>query len=546
MRAPADPRGVARRGLRWTAGLLAIALVWAVLVLPDAIADLRPVAFLRLPLEGILLAALLAVMGRRTGRVVAVLAALVLAALTVAKALNAAIGASLGRPFDPLSDVGRLGSGAGVVADALGVPVAAVFVGAVVVIVALVGVLVVAMLTVRGVMRARPRRSSGVLAGLAAAWVALALVGASLGPGEPVATASEALFTASEVSATLASAAAAHAFDAALAAPDPFAGRASALGSGPLRGKDVLVVFVESYGQVAVQGTAFSAGVDAALAADTRTLDASGFSARTGTLVSPTFGGISWLAHSTLQSGVWVPNQSSYDRLLTTDRLTLSRAFHEAGWRTVSDVPSDRGPWAAGRRFYGFDRMYDATDVGYRGPSFSYATMPDQYTLAHFAQAELIPHHSPVMSEIDLVSSHTPWTPLPRLVDPAAVGDGSVYDPMPAEGIPPRIAWQHPATVQALYGRSIQYSIDALTDFIARSQDKNLVVLMLGDHQPAGIVSGPRANHDVPVSLIAADPAVLDAARGWGWTPGLRPAIGGTTWRMDAFRDRFLAAFSTP
>jgi hypothetical protein len=529
--------------MRWTGRAVAFAAVWAALVLPDAVSDLQPAAFLRLPLEGILLAALLALIGRRPGRMVAVLAGVLLAALTVAKALNAAVGASLGRPFDPVSDFGQLGSGAGVVADALGVPPAVVIAGAVALIVACGAVLVAAVLTVRGAVRARPPVSGGVLAGLTAVWATLALVGTALVPGQPMASASEAAFAGSELSGTLASAAAVRSFGAALAAPDPFAGGTSALRSGPLRGKDVLVVFVESYGRVAVQGTPFSAGVDAALSADTRTLQAAGFSARTGTLVSPTFGGISWLAHSTLQSGVWVPNQASYDRLLTTDRLTLSRAFHDAGWRTVSDVPSDRHPWPAGRRFYGYDRMYDATDVGYRGPSFSYAAMPDQYTLAHFAQAELTPHHPPVMAEIDLVSSHTPWTPLPRLVDPAAVGDGSVYDPMPAEGIPPRIAWQHPATVQALYGRSIQYSIDALTDFIARSQDKNLVVVMLGDHQPAEIVSGAHADHDVPVSLIAADPAVLDATRGWGWTPGLRPAAG-TVWRMDRFRDRFLAAFA--
>jgi hypothetical protein len=284
--------------------------------------------------------------------------------------------------------------------------------------------------------------------------------------------------------------------------------------------------------------------VDAALAADGRRLAAAGFSARSGTLVSPTFGGISWLAHSTLQSGVWVPNQASYDRLLSTRRLTLTRAFHEAGWRTVSDVPSDKRPWPAGRRYYGYDRMYDATNVGYRGPSFSYAAVPDQYTLAHFAQVELTPHHRPVMAEIDLVSSHTPWTPLPRLVDPATLGDGSVYDPMPAQGIPPRIAWQHPETVRALYGRSIQYSIDALTDFIVAAHDPNLVVLMLGDHQPAEIVSGAHAGHEVPVSLIAADPAVTRATTTWGWIPGLRPAVDGAAWRMDRFRDRFLAAFS--
>jgi hypothetical protein len=188
--------------------------------------------------------------------------------------------------------------------------------------------------------------------------------------------------------------------------------------------------------------------------------------------------------------------------------------------------------------------MLDATDVGYAGPHFSYAAIPDQYTLAHFARTELRPDHGPVMAEIDLVSSHTPWTPLPHLVDPAALGDGSIYDPMPAEGVPPRIAWQNPKAVQALYAQSVQYSIDALTGFIAASSDKNLVVLMLGDHQPAEIVSGPHAGHDVPVSLISADPAVLQAVEGWHWTAGLRPGTSGPTWRMDRFRDRFLDAFT--
>jgi hypothetical protein len=33
---------------------------------------------------------------------------------------------------------------------------------------------------------------------------------------------------------------------------------------------------------------------------------AAGFSAKSTFLTSPTFGGISWLAHSTLQSGMWI------------------------------------------------------------------------------------------------------------------------------------------------------------------------------------------------------------------------------------------------
>ena len=41
------------------------------------------------------------------------------------------------------------------------------------------------------------------------------------------------------------------------------------------------------------------------------------------------------------------------------------------------------------------------------------------------------------MAEIDLVSSHTPWAPLPRMVDWTSVGDGSVFAAMPAQGQSP-------------------------------------------------------------------------------------------------------------
>ena len=56
-----------------------------------------------------------------------------------------------------------------------------------------------------------------------------------------------------------------------------------------------------------------------------------GFSARSGWLTSPTFGGGSWFAHSTLLSGLWVDNQQRYRSLTGSDRFTLTGAFHRAG-----------------------------------------------------------------------------------------------------------------------------------------------------------------------------------------------------------------------
>ncbi len=310
-----------------------------------------------------------------------------------------------------------------------------------------------------------------------------------------------------------------------------------------LRGKDVIVAFVESYGRVAVQDSSFAPQVDALLDAGTGQLAASGFSARSAFLTSPTFGGVSWLAHSTFQTGLWIDSQQHYDQIVTSNRSTLSDAFKRAGWRTVGDVPSNREDWPEGTDFYHYDQIYDARNVGYQGPAFSYAAMPDQYILSAFAKRELAKPHSPVMAEIDLVSSHAPWAPLPHLIDWNALGDGSVFDEMAADGDSPDAVWRDPDRVRAAYAESIEYSLSTLISFVQTFGDKNLVLVVLGDHQPATIVSGRGASHDVPVSVVAADPAVLDRVSGWGWQDGLRPDPGAPVWPMSDFRDRFLNAF---
>ena len=70
---------------------------------------------------------------------------------------------------------------------------------------------------------------------------------------------------------------------------------------------------------------------------------------RSAFLTSPTFGAASWLAHSTLQSGLWVDSEQRYDQLLGSDRLTLTSAFGRAGWRTVVRRPREHQGLAGGR-----------------------------------------------------------------------------------------------------------------------------------------------------------------------------------------------------
>ena len=171
--------------------------------------------------------------------------------------------------------------------------------------------------------------------------------------------------------------------------------------------------------------------------------------------------------------------------------------------------------------------------------------MPDQYTLDDFRRRELAPtDRPPVMAEIDLISSHHPWTPLPHAgpVGPGRRRLGLRRDAR--AGRRSKEVFRDPDEVKRVYGESVEYSWQALTSFLTTYNDPNLVLVVLGDHQPHTYVSGEHAGHDVPISVIAQDPAVMERIAGWGWQDGLRPSPDAPVWRMDTFRDRFLEAFS--
>jgi hypothetical protein len=314
-----------------------------------------------------------------------------------------------------------------------------------------------------------------------------------------------------------------------------------------LRGKDVVVAFIESYGRSAVEDPTFAAQVDAVLDDGTRRLNAAGFASRSAFLTSPTSGGGSWLAHSTLLSGLWIDSQQRYHQLVSSNRMTLNRAFERAGWRTVGVMPAWTTDWPE-EPFYGYDQVYDSRHLGYRGPGFSFAPMPDQFTLSAFERLEHSrPGRAPLMAQIVLVSSHAPWTPLPHMLGWGDLGDGTIFNPMAGPDLlPSAILSADPSRVRADYRESIEYSLKSLISYMQTYGDDRTVLVFLGDHQPAPVVVGPNASHDVPITIVARDPAVLDRIAGWGWQDGLKPAPNSPVGPMDAFRDRFLTAFGSP
>ena len=536
------PPSTTRRVLTVTGTVLAFLLVLFALVAPDDLSQLTPLAFVRIPIEGLVGAVVLVLLPSGWRKPVAIVGGGFLGVLTILKLADMGFYASLNRPFDPVNDWSFLAPGLeflqGEVGDVLG------WVAAALVIVVAIGLIVLTALAVSRLGGLVGKYRTGTVRGvalLAVIWLVLAPTGAQLTPGQPLAASNASALAVNDLRQVSADLKDRQDF-ARQVADDPYVNQPHDKLLSGLQGKNVLLVFVESYGQTAVMNSSFAPAIDGVLDAGTQKLQQAGFAAKSGFLTSSTFGGGSWLAHSTLESGVDVNSQFRYTNLVNGDRFTLAKAFKDAGWRTFADDPANTRDWVPETQFYGYDSVYDSRNVGYQGPVFSYATRPDQYTM-NFIRTHELSKPRPSFGEIDLVSSHVPWAPLPQLVDWNSMGDGSMFGPQAANGKQVKDVWPDAAKVQQAYGESIQYSLNTLISYLQNFGDDNTVMVFLGDHQPGTLVSGTDANHDVPISIVAKDKSVLDRVAGWGWTDGLKPSPHAPVWPMSAFRDKFLAAF---
>jgi hypothetical protein len=535
--APFKPGSPARSILRVTATVVAFAGLFLALSLPNRLLWVTPAAFIYFPLELVFIGLLLLLPGRCGTVIRAVLAALLGVALLLRTA-DLMSHEVLGRPFDLIFDSHLLADGGNVLSGALG-DFAAVAVGAGLLLLAtLLCWLAFAMLNqIQQALVSQRTLSAASLTLLLAAWVTLDLSGWSR-TGH---------FTYDQLVwhglDTLNSVRDIRQFAETVDDDVWAANTDDSLLSG-LQGKDVFIVFAESYGRVLLEQEPFADSVTANLARAQRLLDDEGVSVRSAFLTSPTVGGLSWLAHASTLSGAWIDSETRFETLVMSKRITLNRLFQKAGWRTVAAMPGITMAWPEGD-YFGYDHVYNAHNFGYEGEPFNWVTMPDQYVLSALQERERsATGRAPVMAEVALISSHAPWTPIAKLVPWEQVGNGEVFNAQALSGPTPEAVWKEVDSIRSHYRQAIEYMLDTLVSYVQEYGDESLVILLLGDHPPAPMVSGDPDTRQVPVHLIARDPEIMKAVDSWQWQPGLLPGADAPVWRMDVLRDRFVEAFS--
>ena len=315
-----------------------------------------------------------------------------------------------------------------------------------------------------------------------------------------------------------------------------------------LAGRDMIFGFIESYGVSAIDDARYSEVVGPRIDDFQKRMNAAGLHLVSGRLVAPSQGGQSWFGHGSVLSGVWLDTQFRYDMMLASGRETLIDDFQRIGHRTVAVMPAITEAWPEGDEF-GYEEVYTYADIDYAGPPLNWVTMPDQFTWSFFENRIRKNDERPLFAELALISSHAPWTPiLPVLEDWNGIGNGSVFMRFADSGESPVELWRDVERVRDHYAMSIEYAVSTMVSYAERYVDERTLLVLLGDHQPASLITGEGAPWNVPVHVISGDRALVEPFIDWGFVEGAWPRIEveAETMGVDYFRDWFIHAYSGP
>lgn len=308
---------------------------------------------------------------------------------------------------------------------------------------------------------------------------------------------------------------------------------------------DIYLIFIESYGASLFARPAHKAHLRA-LYQDYEPGFIKTGRAPVSTLVqSPTYGGLSWLAHLSTLAGAWIDENLEYRVFLQSAFDTLPKILSRTGYESHLFMPGIRGFWPEGV-LLGFDHVYEAKDMGYGGVEFGYFAIPDQYTLERAAKIlekrKEASDGLPLFTQITLITSHYPFRPLPpRIQDPSMILNDAVWA-VEAEnaGSFEVEDWDKP---EDGYIAGVSYSLRAALDFATRHTDADDLVIILGDHQPWTFVSGGLGGRSSPIHVITGNDRIKRCFVSDGYRPGLLPNRDTALYGMDWILQRLTAHF---
>ncbi len=277
---------------------------------------------------------------------------------------------------------------------------------------------------------------------------------------------------------------------------------------------DIYWIFVEAYGAVAQLSQKNEAAFRQMADSLEARLAAEGWQVVSAYSQAPIMGGRSWLSFTTALSGLPVKNQRQYLHQIRVqaDFPHFPRYLKKQGYTTfrLSTMYTDPEiekiiPRDLQNNYWSFDQFIGFHQIPYRGFRFDYfGGIPDQYALSYTRENHLWPNPAPRFLFAISMSSHYPYyLPPPVLKDWRALD--SLHNIYPSDK-------DLPGAMEDRYFRVVRYELEALTQFILEEKGEDVLFILLGDHQPAGLealLEGIYDSYATPLHLISRDSSLL-------------------------------------
>lgn len=312
-----------------------------------------------------------------------------------------------------------------------------------------------------------------------------------------------------------------------------------------LHGNNVLFIFVESYGRTVFANETYSSALVPRFETMAENLEAEGFTVASDFITSPTYGGFSWFAHQTLDSGVKVISHLHSQLLDEQKPRSFADYFRDAGYLPMNVAPGTTRPWPGMDEAYGFRKHYFSWEFGYRGPRYGWPTMADQFVLYHIQKNEIETATQPLFIQYALVSSHAPFSDQPRYVeDWDSLGDGSILHRTGRNRF--NVTWGLSGDYAKAYIAAITYEMQVMEGYLKNFVHDDTLIIFVGDHQPHQIVTGPvNLTWSVPIHVVSRNPEMVAPFMRRGYIPGMVPTQPLPHVGMERFMEEFLADFSS-
>lgn len=310
------------------------------------------------------------------------------------------------------------------------------------------------------------------------------------------------------------------------------------------RKPDVMLFLIESYGRMLFDDKSATKQWTRLMKGFEGSLRQQGWSMVSGFSTAPVSGGRSWLAETTVLTGVRVRWEAIHRHLVDDiDQLPNIVGFlQRQGYDAKLLAPSMRE-----RRGVELDNRwhYDTTiyfnDLLYTGPDIGWGKIPDQYSLEYAQEHFFAAETKPMFVNFHMVSSHAPWRAVARVTSDYRELNGTEdsfdhsMDEKNTEGlgefvtrmkryrrVEPRFTYMGEMDSLKVrnYWKTIRYDLQTISRYLNDNIDRDRILIVMGDHQPP-FISGNDKTYDVPVHIFARDSAMLDEFREVGFIDGL-------------------------